>query len=101
MAEWEYVPNPTNSNSLLFVDARNKKHYRLQNPGDFVTYITKAIDISKKPVYLAARALANMALKQNDKAEADFEAAQQLKYSSDAMDSNRLLNTVTRKLEPN
>jgi tetratricopeptide (TPR) repeat protein len=86
--------------SSLFLDARNKKHYRLQNAQNFINFLNKAIDINKNPVYLAARALGYMTLKQYERAEMDFSAAQRLAYSNDAMDSNWLLNTLSRKQEP-
>ncbi len=58
--------------------------------------LNKAIDINKNPIYLAARGLGYMTLKNYDRAAIDFEAAKKLHYSSDALDSNILLNVIRR-----
>jgi len=62
--------------------------------------MSKAIDINKNPVYLAARGLGYMTLKNYERAAADFDSAKKMDYKSDAMDNNSVLNTVRREIEP-
>lgn len=61
-----------------------------------MNFLNKAIDINRNPIYLAARGLGYMTLKNYDRAAIDFEAAKKLSYSSDALDSNILLNAIRK-----
>lgn len=62
ISEWEYVPDPSSSPLFtIFLDARNKKHYQLRSPKDFIASLGKAIEIKKSPLYFAARAIGYMA----------------------------------------
>lgn len=70
------------------------------NAKSFIEFLSKAIDINKNPIYLAARGLGYMTLKNHERAAADFETANRMSYKSDAMDNNALLNTLRRGVEP-
>ena len=82
------------------MDTRNKKYYRLINAKSFIEFLSKAVDINKNPIYLAGRGLGYMTLKNYERAAADFETASRMNYKSDAMDSNALINTLRRGMEP-
>jgi hypothetical protein len=61
-----------------------------------VNFLNKAIDINRNPIYLAARGLGYMTLKNYDRAAIDFEGAKKLSYTTDALDSNILLNAIRK-----
>ena len=67
MAEWECVGDPAthrHNKDMVFYESRNRKHYKLASPANYIRHIDMALKMDERPLYYACRAIGKMALEQ-------------------------------------